>query len=167
MGTVTYEAIVHKANIPLLKGESVSQFMSKLQAAAREHIMKKLNMTAKTGYVYCFETFADATIADVSKRGPTDSDPWTYGYYALPYTRKTAGEFDFGDLVEVERVTSFQPKQPIPLTKGKSKKDMEDLEEEEEEEEEELSKKPKKTAAKKDAPPGWAYTQKSIWAGVV
>jgi len=168
---VTYEVIVHKANLALAKGESISQFTQKLLEAANKAIALKLNLTAKNCSVYMIETFADSAVFDVTKRPAIEGGPYSYAYYALKYTRKDDGSFEFSDATEVERVTSFQPKAQMSVTKASSqkagaKKDLlGDEDDMEDEEDEELSKKPKST--KKDAPPGWTYTTKSLWGGVL
>lgn len=171
---ITYEVVVHKANLPLAKGESVSQFTSRLREAAAKQIAMKLNLTPQNCSVYMVETFADSAIFDVSKRPAVTGDAWSYAYYAAKYTRKVDGSFEFGETTEVERVTSYQPKPKMDVTTAtnKAKKDMlEDDEEEEDdledEETEELAKKPKKSDAKKEAPPGWAYTTKNLWNGLL
>lgn len=168
---VTYEVIVHKANLALAKGESVNQFTQKLREAASKAIALKLNLTAANCSVYMIETFADSAVFDVTKRPLKEGGQYSYAYYALKYSRKADGSFEFSDTTEVERVTSFQPKALLETTTLTNKAKKADLEVEpedddmEDEEEEELSKKPAK--AKKDAPPGWTYTTKSLWGGVL
>jgi hypothetical protein len=100
------------------------------------------------------ETFADSAVFDVTKRPLVDGGQYSYAYYALKYTRKDDGTFEFSDTTEVERVTSFQPKSTMSITKAKKKKADEDDEDDEE-------------GLSKDAPPGWVTTSKSIWSGVV
>jgi len=160
--TITYDTIVHKANLALAKGESLSQFTQKLREAANKAIALKLNLTAKNCSTYMVETFADSAIFDVTKRPLVDGGPYSYAYYAIKYSRKDDGSFEFSDATEVERVTSFQPKAPMSVTKAK-KGLLDDEDDLEDEEDEELSKKP----MKKDAPPGWTYTTKSLWGGLL
>jgi len=166
--TVTYEVIVHKANLALAKGESVNQFTQKLREAASKAIALKLNLTAANCSVYMIETFADSAVFDVTKRPLKEGGQWAYAYYALKYSRKADGSFEFSDTTEVERVTSFQPKATLEVTTltNKAKKGLLDDDEDdlEDEEDEELAKKPK---TKKDAPPGWTYTTKSLWGGLL
>ncbi len=167
--TVSYEVIVHKANLALAKGESVNAFTQKLREAASKAIALKLNLTAANCSVYMIETFADSAVFDVSKRPVVAGDSWTYSYYALKYSRKADGAFEFSDTTEVERVTSFQPKPKLDVTtntnKAKAKAKKEDLEvgEADDDEDDDMP----AELSKKDAPPGWTYTTKSLWGGVL
>jgi hypothetical protein len=159
--TVTYEVIVHKASLALAKGESLSMFTQKLREAAGKAIALKLNLTAKNCSVYMVETFADSAVFDVTKRPVVEGGQYIYAYYALKYSRKADGTFEFSDTTEVERVTSFQPKTMLDVATNTNKANKAELEvdDDEDEEKEELS--------KKDAPPGWTYTKKSLWGGVL
>jgi hypothetical protein len=159
--SVSYECVVHKANLVLGKGESLGAYTSKLREAANAHIAKSLNLTPKNCSSYMVEAFADAAIFDVSKRPMVEGNPWTYALYAVKYTRKADGTFEFNDTTEVERVVSYQAKGPMSVTKAKKCDDGD-----EEFEDEELAKKPAKT--KKEFAPGWVAAEKSVnWSGLL
>lgn len=163
--TVTYETIVHKANLALAKGESLNQFTQKLRDAASKAIALKLNLTVNNCSAYMVETFADSAVFDVTKRPLKEGGQYSYAYYAMKYSRKADGAFEFSGVTEVERVTSFQPKANMDLATATNKAakkaaesdgDEDDLDDEEPEE-----------LSKKDAPPGWVVTNKSLWVGLL
>ncbi len=166
--TVRYECVVHKANVPLASGESLSKYMSGLGTAGGTYIKKQLNLNslAKPAYAgaYMLEAYSDKCVFDVYKYGGPDT-PGDYRYYAVNYTRKANGDFEFKDLTEVERVTSYQAKPSLSITKGaKAKK-------EDDEEEEEMAKSPKSTTKKAaEFMPGWVVaTAKNAvsWDGIL
>ncbi len=167
--TVRYECVVHKANVPLASGESLSKYMSGLGSAGGTYIKKQLNLNslAKPSYAgaYMLEAYSDKCVFDVYKYGGPDT-PGDYRYYAVNYTRKANGDFEFKDLTEVERVTTYQAKPSMSITKAKAKKD--DLEEELDEE---LAKKPAKSTKKAaEFMPGWVVaTAKNAvsWDGIL
>jgi hypothetical protein len=173
--TVTHECIVHKAALPIADGESLNQYTRKLNEAAQKWLTQKLNLTTAKCSVYMIEAYSDAAVFDVYKRGDNPDQAGTYSYYAVEYSRKDSGEFEFSASQEVERVISFQPKAKLTTaTTSKSKKgiadDAEEAAEEADEEQEDLAKKPSKGKAKKTQKewrPGWAPTLKALWAGVV
>ncbi len=135
---------VHKANIPLLKGESVHQFTNELSKAGREHVMKKLNMTEKSGNgAWMAEAFSGSVIFSTYK----SDEPSTY--YACAYKRDEKGAFDFGSLVEVQRMTVFKPKEAT-VTKSLNEKP----------EEVEVDKRLERFG-------DWIQTEKSFWGGVL
>lgn len=166
---VRYDVVVHKANVPLAKGESLGQYTNRLNGDARKYVQKQLNLSDKGTSVYTLEVFSDKAIVDVYQY--KEGGPSTYKFYGIDYTRKANGDFEFKELTEVERVTSYEPKASLSITKGKKAKKGEDGDEdgeEEEEEAEELAKKPTKT--KKEHAPGWAVatTKNTVdWAGVL
>jgi len=169
---VRHECVVHKANVPLASGESIGKYSNALSSAGNTYIKKQLNLNslAKPAYagVYMIEAYSDKCVFDVYKYAGTDA-PGDYKYYAVNYTRKANGDFEFKDLTEVERVVSFQAKPQMSLTsKAKAKKD-EDDDLEEEMEEEELAKKPAKSTKKAtEFMPGWNVKKsENIWAGLV
>lgn len=169
--TVRYECVVHKANVPLASGESLSKYMSTLSGAGSTYIKKQLNLNslAKPAYAgaYMLEAYSDKCVFDVYKYGGPDTSG-DYRYYAVNYTRKANGDFEFKDLTEVERVTTYQAKPSMSITKAKAKKD-EDEDLEEELEEEELAKKPAKSTKKAaEFMPGWTVKKTHVsWAGLV
>lgn len=161
---VRHDVVVHKANVPLAKGESLGQYTQRLNGDARKYVQKQLNLSDKGTSVYMLEVFADKAIMDVYQY--KEGSPSTYKFYGIDYARKANGDFEFKELTEVERVTSYEPKASLSITKGKkAKKDWEDGDDEEEMDEE-LSKKPSKT--KKQLAPGWTVKKsENIWSGLV
>lgn len=160
---VRYECVVHKANVPLAAGESIGKYTNELSAAGRQYVMKQLNLNSlakpNSAGAYMLEAYSDKCIFDVYKY--SGDGPSEYKYYALKYTRKSDGKFEFKDLAEVERVISFQAKPGLSITKAKKAEDDED-----EMDEAELSKKPKKT--QKTFAPGWVVKKAHVdWAGVI
>lgn len=99
--TATMDVVVHKANVPLMDGESIYQFTSKLSDESRMYVEKKMLLSRDKGdYTWMVELFASSVIMSVTKvRMPTKM-------YALSYTRKD-GMFSFGTPVEVERKTTY------------------------------------------------------------
>ena len=118
MQTVTYEVLVHKAGLALQAGESVGTYTQKLRSAVAEHVMKKLNLTQKTASVYMVEAYGDAAVVDVYMRAATPDGPSTYKYYAVKYTRKDNGAFDFSETTQVMPVTTYQPVDTMAVAKS-------------------------------------------------
>lgn len=133
-----HEVVVHKARLPIAKGESLGQYTQRLSEAARKYAMTKLSV--QKGGAYMCETYSDSLVMDVYKRPMNDDGPTEYKYYSVAYTRKENGDFTFGPFQEVERVTSFKPKGNLAVTKSKD-------------------------AQPKEFKPGWVY--KSIWGGLL
>ncbi len=169
-----YECIVHKANVPLAKGESLGSYTNALSQDSRAYIMKQLNLNSLSKTApgvngagvgcYMIEAYGDKAVFNVYKYGGNEAS--TDKFYAIKYTRKSDGKFDFSDLSEVQRVVSFQPKSTLEVTKGKKAAPPEDGEEEDDEE---LSaKKPKKKTTKEFAP-GWESANKAgdVWDGIL
>jgi len=99
------QVAVHKAAISLKIGESISDFTRELSGAGKDHVFKKLNLDKKNSWAYMVEAFGGHVVFDVDKRGD-DKGP---KYYAFTYKRNK-DNFEFGSLVEVQRVTTFKPK---------------------------------------------------------
>lgn len=112
------QVIVQKS-IELGKGETLGEFTSALEQAARAHVAKKLNLPGPTrekpypGWgCYSCEIMSSSIVVNVYQDGPTPSK-----YYAFTYTRdEKTGVFTFGDTVEVERATVYRPKATIAQT---------------------------------------------------
>ena len=111
----TMDVIVHKANVPMMKGESINQFTNKLSQAGRAHVLRKLNIAEKDGGAWLVEAFQDRVVFSTYKgQEPTK-------HYAFKYTRADkSGDFEFGGVIEVERMTSFVPKGDMTVTKAKA-----------------------------------------------
>jgi hypothetical protein len=156
----TMDVIVHKATIALRTGESLGVFTRELSRSSREHIMKKLNIAKGSGGAWDVEVFGDKVVMAAYKDGDATK------YYAFKYTRDKVGNFEFGDTVEVERITSFKPKSGMSITKGKKKK--EEMETEEEVEEKGCSGgRNTKKALGEQTFGGWRETNKSFWTNVL
>ena len=112
--TVKMDVVVHKANIPLLAGESLYDFTTNLSRAGSEHLRSSLNIAKGKGHAWMMEAFADTAIYSTYKNDePTK-------YYAMTYKRDKNGDFEFGKALEVRRKTVFTPKtETMPLTKSK------------------------------------------------
>ncbi len=160
METTTMTVAVHKANVPLLRGESVNDFTSSLGKDAREYLMKKMNVApyasgatggvrSNVGGAWLVEAFSDRVVMAMYK----GSEPTRY--YAFKYSRDKKGMFDFGTTTEVRRVTSFVPKDDIPVTKNNVEKEEDDTE--------------KGCGAKtrKSDWGDWEPLSKSLWANVI
>lgn len=100
---------VHKSAIELATGESLKQFTTALTNACREHVKMKLN--SPNSYAYVVEVFGSALIVETYKEDDKES------YYAMSYKRDKYGKFEFGDMQEVERFTSYR-KKAMPITKA-------------------------------------------------
>lgn len=117
-GKTTYTVAVHKAAISLKAGESINDFTRELSTAGKEHVFKKLNLMQDSAYAWMAEAFGDHVVFDVEKRG----DGKGAKYFAFTYKRDDSN-FTFGDLTEVERVTTFRPKKAnIKKSKGEEEK---------------------------------------------
>lgn len=110
----TMDVIVHKT-INLQQGETLSQFTSGLRSAGRDHIMKKLNIAENQGGAFMVEVFKETVVFQTFKRSESfEKDK----LFAFKFDRdiKTK-KFAFGDSTEVERITSFQAKPPVGVSK--------------------------------------------------
>ena len=152
MAENTREVIVHKANIPLAKGESIRAYTAALEKAASAALRQKLNLAPDKSSVYMIEAYPTKAVFDVYKysSGPGANDS-SFRYFAMDYTRKAGGEFEFSNSTEVERVVSFEPKEGIQITKAAGPDAVETKQEE----------------VRPEFMPGWATMNKSLWAGVL
>mgnify|MGYP001035881266 CR=1 FL=1 len=153
------EVRVHKANVPLAKGESLGQYTRKLEDAARKHLFQKLNLGQKC-WVYMVEVYKDSAIADVYKASSAIDMPGKYSYYAMKYTRSANGEFEFSSVTEVERVVSFEPKTMMTVAKS-AHQDHRALDGGP------VEQNVFKSAPESHTAPGWVVTAKHIWNGVL
>ena len=120
------EVVVHKASVALATNESLGQYTQRLSDAIRKYAVQKLNLTSgmdgKAGFsCYMTEAYGNSAVLSVYKygNGEASSDK----YYATKYARGDNGEFKFDNFVEVERVTSYQPKASLSVTKALSPSD--------------------------------------------
>ncbi len=116
-----HNVVVHKANIALKAGESIREFTRALSDGGRQHIRKKLNLPDKGVDVFMMEAFSKSAVFEVFKFGPDVKQGQRMRFFATTYTRKDAGDFEFGPTTEVKRVTRFEPKPgAVPTTKAKT-----------------------------------------------
>jgi hypothetical protein len=112
--------VVHKAAVSLMAGEALADYTSKLNDAGRAHVIQKLNLGNKD-YIYSVEVFGDSVIFvvyyDMSAPNPPKVST---RYFSTDYTRDGEGKFTFGKLVEVKRVTRFEPVAGVAVTKSAS-----------------------------------------------
>lgn len=113
--------IVHKASVSLNSGETIHEYIRKVSQKGREHCKKKLNLEEKKSYVYMEEAYGDSAVFSVEKY--TDASTGGAKYYDVSYKRD-GEDFEFGELTEVEKVTSFKPvKEKISVAKIKLDKE--------------------------------------------
>lgn len=114
--TTQMEVIVHKA-IDLKAGETLGEFTNGLYSSGRDYVMKQLNIAKGKGSAYVLEVFSKNVVFCVYKYDETTSDSYSK-YYAFTYERDANKNFKFGDMLEVERVSSFRPKKSMAVTKA-------------------------------------------------
>lgn len=112
--TVMMDVLVHKANIVLMKDESINQFTNLLSEEGRKYIMAKLNIAPQKGGAWMTETFHDRAVFSTYK------DNYSTRHYSFTYERDKDGKFTFGPLIEVIRTTLYKPKPGIIITKTQS-----------------------------------------------
>lgn len=109
-----HEVVVHKANLDLKAGESLGEYTTSLQAAARGYVVKQLNLDKDKSGCYVLEVYASNVVLDVY-----DYATSKYKYYSLAYSRN-GDTWDFSDMTEVERVVSWRPKSDLIVSKSAS-----------------------------------------------
>ena len=107
MSNIIQHIFVRK-DVKLETGESLSDFTDAAQTSARSWLKQQLNLGTRD-YIYTVEIFSKSMILNVSSYDTNDKRK--EAYYAISYTRKEDGNFEFGSMLEVERVVSFQAKQ--------------------------------------------------------
>lgn len=115
--TKTYKVTVHKANVPLQKGESLGQFTNELRKQAKPFLVQKFNMDDKKGAVYPLEVYATKAVFQVI---PDWDDVSKDATVAFEYTRKDDGTFTFGEIQKVKAVMSYEitKRAELPLAMG-------------------------------------------------
>jgi hypothetical protein len=107
MSKIEQNVAVHKA-ITLAKGESLRTFTSTLRQQGGDFLMRKLNLTEKSAGTFLVEVFDAAAVFEVFKFEGRERPK----FFAVKYGRKDgASDFEFSDSTEVERVSTFRPKQ--------------------------------------------------------
>jgi hypothetical protein len=103
----THDVVVHKASIPLMKGESLGAFISEVKMAAASHIRQKFNLDEKKGAIFPIEVFNTKAVFKVI---PDFEKPVSNDFHvAMKFTRATEGKFSFSDTLKVTPVMSFIP----------------------------------------------------------
>ena len=151
------DVLVYKQNVPINNGESISDYTDKLSTAARSHIMGKLNIAKGNGGAWAVEIYNDKAVMCVYKGEESNK------YYMVKYSRDKNGTFNFGDMIEVERVISFKPKVDMQITKTEdslisspnSEKDCTS------------GYKTRKALGEPIEFNGWIETEKSFWTGII
>jgi len=110
---------VRKAGIELKAGETLNDFTRELGVESRNHVLDKLNLPSESSGGYLDEVFSNYAVIIVW----SDGVDYESNYYAVSYERKDDGEFEFGDIIEVERKTVFVQSNPLEgVTKSVQKK---------------------------------------------
>lgn len=155
----SHHNVAVQKDIVLASGESISTFTQKLRDAGRKYVKQKLNLTnTKDNSCGCYpiEIFSKSIIFDVYQYGPNIDDDKRVRYYAVAYSRKDDGTFEFSTLTEVERVVGYQAKETAAVTKaGKALLPSDG----------DGDSQPTKKSL--EGAPGWAQTAKSLWGGVL
>lgn len=117
-----HDVVVHKSDIQLAEGESIQSYTQSLSDAIRKYAVQKLNFGAgpdgrTNGSCYVIEAYGDTAVISAYKYSSA-SDPGWDKYFSIGYERNDKGVFKFSDWQEVERVTSYQPKEPMSVTKA-------------------------------------------------
>jgi hypothetical protein len=135
---LTHDVLVQK-DITLGTGESISAYSQKVRDAGSKYVKQKLNLVKDSG-CYPVEIFSKSVIFNVYQYGPTVEDDKRSRYFAVAYTRKNDGTFEFATLTEVEQVVGYQPKDSTAVTKS---------------------------ATTGLNAPGWQSVAKALWNGVL
>lgn len=149
---ITHEVTVHKANLPLAKDESVTDFTQALGDAARAHVMTAYRMDPKVDYAYTLEVYTGTIILSCCIYSKSEDRRGKYIYTSVTYERDTdSGAFTFGTPTEVQRVTTYKPKPLIKTVKGMGAAGFADIE----------------VFGEHDGAPGYQPVTKALWSGVL
>lgn len=112
----TYEAIVHKANVPLMADESLRQFTHELEKAAKPYIAQKFNLDDDAS-AWPMEVYANKAVFNVI---PEWEDVSKDFMLAVKFERDKEGTFTFGETQKVKPVTTYQvtKRAELPRTFG-------------------------------------------------
>jgi hypothetical protein len=109
----TYQAIVHKANVPLMKGESLGQFTHQLRKQAQPMLLQKFNTDEKKGGAWPLEVYSNKAVFMVAPEWADISKDLTV---AFSYERDEAtGDFKFGDVQKVKAIVSYEVSKRVEL----------------------------------------------------
>ncbi len=114
----TYDVLVHKAQVAVKRGESLQAFVQKVRIAGSAFITQQLNLDPKNSDVFAIEVFSTTAIFDVFLFGSVKAPNKKQRFFAVSYTRKADGEFEFKNLTEVDRVVSFAATAKVPVLKS-------------------------------------------------
>jgi hypothetical protein len=151
------DVLVYKQNMPMNNGESVNNYTRKLDIASRTHIIGKLNIAKGNGGAWTTEIYNDKVIMCVYKGEESNR------YYLMKYSRDKDGTFNFGDMIEVERVTTYKPKTDMQITKTEDNL----ISSPNSEKACSSGHKTRKALGEPIEFNGWIETEKSFWTGVI
>lgn len=109
-----HDVLVRK-DIKLATNESVHDFTQALSNDVRKFVRQKLNLDVTKSDVYVMDVFSKSAVVEVFKFGPNIDSVDRRRFFAMAFTRKDTGTFEFSNTVEVERVTSFREKKTSVL----------------------------------------------------
>jgi hypothetical protein len=106
MSRTSYTIQVQKANVPLLKGESITAFTRALNEEAKKHLMQSFNIEKNKGGAFPLEVFSDKAVFSVI---PVWEDVSKDETVAFTFKRDAStGAFEFGQAQKVKKVTSYE-----------------------------------------------------------
>lgn len=121
-----YKVLVHKASVPLMKGESLGDFTRSLTDASTLYIKQKYNLPSNDGcecYVWANEVYADKAVFSVSNyKAETQKD--RYFHVAVKFSRQNDGDFEFTDTLKVRPVTTYVADSSVEKAKVKKALEM-------------------------------------------
>lgn len=114
---------VEKADLPLVNGESVNNFMSMVRESVRAHLFDKMKIKVDRdkgigASVWVMDVFGDQVVAEVNTW--EEKKPTVRRFMAVPMKRDANGTLEFGDPVEVVRRVSYVPKVQFEASVNKS-----------------------------------------------
>jgi hypothetical protein len=151
------DILVYKQNISMVNGESIDDYTRKLNIASREYIMGKLNIAKGDGGAWTVEIYSDKVVMGVYKGEESTK------YNMIKYSRDKDGTFNFGDMIEVERVTTYKPKTDMQITKTEDNL----ISSPNSEKACSSGHKTRKALGEPIEFNGWIETEKSFWTGVI
>lgn len=108
----TYTVQVHKANIPLMAGESLRAFTKELTKQAVPVLLQKFNSDEKKGGAWPLEVFATKAVYMIA---PEWSDAKKDQMVAFEFERDDKGAFKLGEVVKVKAVTQYEVQKQAAL----------------------------------------------------
>lgn len=105
MEKITMDVIVHKANLPLMSGETLHEYTSKCGNGAKKFIKEQNGMGEKES-VWLVDVYSDSVVVETTKN---NDDEYKCLYYNIEYSRDKSGNFTYSNATEVKRVVRFEP----------------------------------------------------------